>query len=80
MTPGEIAEREARDTPMPTDWQPIETAPRDGTLLCLWCPGVGPDPKPFECVGRFIGFGWASFVGDRNACVVDPRRWKPLDR
>lgn len=23
-----------------TDWQPIETAPRDGTEIVVWCDGV----------------------------------------
>jgi hypothetical protein len=64
---------------MSKDWQPIETAPRDGTLLHLWCPGVGSNPKPYECDGRFIGVGWASFVDDCNAGLIDPRKWKLLD-
>lgn len=63
---------------MSEDWQPIDdTTPRDGTLLRLWCPGVGPNPKPFECDVRFIGAGWARFVGERNAGTIDPRKWKP---
>jgi hypothetical protein len=64
---------------MSEDWLPIDDkTPRDGTLLRLWCPGVGPAPKPFECDGRFIDVGWASFVDGRNAGMIDPRKWRPL--
>lgn len=28
------------------DWQPIETAPRDGTYLCLYAP---TRKEPFQC-------------------------------
>jgi hypothetical protein len=64
---------------MAEDWQEIDgNTPRDGTLLRLWCPGVGPNPKPFECDGRYIGGGWVGVDGGRVTGLIDPRRWKPL--
>src|ERR1700722_8078655 len=61
------------------DWKLINDAtPRDGTLLRLWCPGVGPNPAPFECDGRFVGGGWVKIEDGRVAGLIDPRRWKPL--
>jgi hypothetical protein len=64
---------------MSEDWQEIETASKNGTPVRLWCPGVGPYPEPFECVGRFNGVCWASVGGDRpGALVPGPQKWKPL--
>jgi hypothetical protein len=63
---------------MSESWRPIDdAAPRDGTLLRLWCPGVGPNPKPFECDGHFVGGGWAGVEDGRITGVIDPRKWKP---
>jgi hypothetical protein len=63
---------------MSESWQRMDDAPRDGTLLRLWCRGVGPNPKPFECIGRFVGIGWVAVEDDHVAGVIDPQQWKPL--
>lgn len=44
-------------------WQPIETAPRDGTLVHCWAPAVAGDyPQPVQRLdrweGKYAGFGW----------------------
>lgn len=60
-----------------TDWQPIETAPRDGTVVRLFCPGVGPNPKPFEVIGRYLDLG-AWVESPQNRGLLHPSHWMPL--
>jgi hypothetical protein len=60
-----------------TDWQPIKTAPRDGTVVRLLCPGVGSNPKPSEAIGRYLDVGaWAEFPQNRGLLI--PSHWMPL--
>jgi hypothetical protein len=64
---------------MSKDWQPIDDkTPKAGTLLRLWCRGVGPNPKPFECDGWHTGGGWAKVVDGRVKGMIFPGKWKPL--
>lgn len=63
-------------------WQPIETAPRDGTRLLLWCEG--------ECeMGWWSGTNWDSLESYLeygfeacDTCIVNyslvPSHWQPL--
>jgi len=57
----------------PASWQPIETAPRDGTSVLVFC------DNQFK-IGHWsiIGKGWRySFIlQDRNA--LNPTHWMPL--
>lgn len=59
----------------PTQWQPIETAPRDGTCILAWYEGVSVRPM----VIRFMDGSWigATFESGRNT-VVDATHWMPL--
>lgn len=58
------------------EWQPMDTAPKDGTVVWLWCPGVGPNRQGLEAAGRHVEFGtWAD--PKTNATML-PSRWKPL--
>jgi hypothetical protein len=59
---------------MTKDWQPINTALRDITLVRL----RGQLPKPFECVGHFVGVGWVAVKEGRIQGAVDPLEWAPL--
>lgn len=62
------------------EWQPIETAPKDGIEVLLWCPAEGTQPGYHD-----IGFwdpgstdrveAWRDAVG---MCVGDPTHWQPL--
>ena len=65
-----------------TDWQPIDTAPRDGTQVLLYVPQDTDDEMP-----SFIAQGWyESGIFDRRwyeaagECVCDPQptHWMPL--
>lgn len=68
-----------------TEWQPIETAPKDGTLLLLW---EQYESEPF--IGSWYAFRseWEAsrtyYDTDGNACVVDRvyspdvTHWMPL--
>lgn len=62
-------------------WRPIETAPRDGTLIDVWCPGIG----------RVADVQWEPFVNDFARAVTiegepgwthypnaPPTHWQPL--
>ena len=64
-----------------TDWQPIETAPRDGTVIQAEIPGHGADNLIYwlDCLldsdGRDCG-GWAFFSeGDPPDCWSDGICW-----
>lgn len=53
------------------DWQPIETAPRDGTRFIAWwqpCAQV-PDGRWHEC--KWTGGGWY------HPFFTEPTHWKP---
>lgn len=75
-------------------WQPIETAPRDGTAVLvmrdIW-PGT-PSGRAEECNGHntYVAAWWAGENDGRGAwvcymdavcdphCPVDPTHWMPL--
>lgn len=55
------------------DWQPIETAPKDGTRILLW--GDLPDWD-----GCFYEVGyWDESIGGFT-CDVEPTHWQPLPK
>lgn len=59
-------------------WQPIETAPRDGTLMDLWAGERIANcawNTPSNCWAERIGAG---FGGRHWAVVNDPTHWMPL--
>ena len=58
-------------------WQPIETAPKDGTQIMLWITGLEPRPRIGFWSERGIDSGWYSlqsqyFIG------FDVTHWMPL--
>ncbi len=55
------------------DWQPIETAPRDGTWLLCWEPGTEVD------IMRW--YAWSTTRGEWQSCEgirTEPTHWQPL--
>jgi hypothetical protein len=55
-----------------SEWQPIETAPKDGSIIIVAAPAVGA-----AMWSHFMGGGngyWAWFSGGR----CDPSHWMPL--
>lgn len=56
-----------------TDWQPIETAPRDGKTLLMWAPGFG--------LGALVLY-WMNDYWREPAnglgLKVEPTHWMPL--
>jgi len=59
-----------------TDWQPIATAPKDGTVVRLWCPDVGPNRQGLEAVGRYVDFG--ARADPESGRTMLPSHWKSL--
>ena len=61
-------------------WQPIETAPRNGTpIVGMWMP-IAVDGKTFGpdyCITLFIDGEWRE-VGEYNYLLGEPTRWMPL--
>lgn len=71
------------------EWQPIETAPRDGTHILgygLWAGEInGPDDTPTHAViyhwhggGDYEGFDWSVHGTDAYAAWMKPTHWMPL--
>ncbi len=59
-----------------SNWQPIETAPKDGTLIIVGCPG---SPHLWD-VGRWekmkrVPDRWANSMG---ALPFTPTHWQPI--
>ena len=56
---------------MTSEWQPIETAPKDGTVVLGWC---GPED---ECrLMHFYGRRWECPSGAWDS--YSPTHWMPL--
>lgn len=74
----------------PAQWQGIESAPRDGTMILVWakCPEFygGPVLSPEVTVGHFdTREGWVSNIwkiagdgGSSYPIQIEPTRWQPL--
>jgi hypothetical protein len=63
-------------------WQPIETAPKDGTTVLLWVRGITHPVVAFWQVGGIIsedGFWLHFLLGQFDFVEVkDPTHWMPL--
>jgi hypothetical protein len=100
---GDVAEEEVvssdfarqleREITQATQWQPIETAPRDGTLIVLKGPPVDPSQPPRIKVGKWDKFfltaerhsPWmqedgCEFIYPYYYKRLMPTEWSPLPR
>lgn len=67
-----------------SEWQPIETAPKDGSAILIW----QPDRSKYWGLGNFDDLRYAigywrvadkiGSWGNRNSAVVNPTHWMPL--
>jgi hypothetical protein len=63
------------------EWQPIETAPRDGTLVVLPPPNDGEDDHPGFIARWRSGQWWMLGAPDPRLTGHDtPTHWRPLIR
>lgn len=59
------------------EWQPIETAPKDGTaVLCFWTRSVYVDGRAYAIAQCHSGT-WVS-VDDDEVEYWEPTHWMPL--
>jgi hypothetical protein len=71
-----------------SEWQPIETAPKDGTTIQLWSPGnrwpdagnwVAYEPDEQEETGEPGFWQYAeSLIGDTGEIIENPSHWQPI--
>ena len=72
-----------------SEWQPIETAPKDGAPILIWQPENAQFDQINDCKfddPRYaIGYWrvwakseWAAAWGNRNQAHVNPTHWMPL--
>ena len=70
----------------PVGWQPIETAPKDGTEIFLHCPGstrpkIGSwrvDGLMSERGEMWLDDSYDDFSTSFESCPLDPTHWMPL--
>lgn len=64
----------------PEDWQPIETAPKDGTAVLGWVPRLGYVARQ-DCIPMHWS-GWGGGVWENSTSGhkigVEPEFWMPL--
>jgi hypothetical protein len=72
-----------------TEWQPIETAPKDGTLVDVWVIGYSNEPKRFTDAWFSEGHWWyaewapdcevhALDLNDEHTLPSEVTHWMPL--
>lgn len=59
------------------DWQPIETAPKDGTIVIAYYPATNQYNDRVMIVRR-KSRGWAPAGGGNRTLVSSPTHWMPL--
>ena len=68
-------------------WQPIETAPKDGTIFDVYLGNAEPEDVAFYCTeGTRRSSGWWWFQGKFRPkaglahclCFIEPTHWMPL--
>lgn len=61
-------------------WQPIETAPKDGSCLLLWLPDSATDTIVFGHWDSDFGGCWYERHGSESAFPIDVEvtHWQPL--
>lgn len=57
------------------EWQPIETAPRDGTAVLVWLREYKGRDRFTSYVAQFDGYSWVSVPGKYTWA---PTHWQPL--
>ncbi len=70
------------------DWQPIETAPRDGTPVLVFSPHVPLSDPTNVAVGKFETYGEVSWWAYCESVLADitgqiepePTHWMPLPK
>lgn len=73
-----------------TEWQPIETAPKNNDFVLLfgeWTGEIfGEDEKNVICVGRYepihneFNFNWICYGSEYYTCRMNPTHWMPLPK
>lgn len=68
-------------------WQPIESAPKDGTLVLVWLSDCDDEDRAFYCLGETrVSAGWSWQQGKLRPAVglmlpvvtVRPSHWMPI--
>jgi hypothetical protein len=66
-----------------SDWQPIETAPRDGRYIWVYRPEGKIDPwitPPRVGTDRWTGrWLWIPAGWENSAPIIQPTHWMPLE-
>jgi len=60
-----------------SEWQPIDTAPRDGTIV-LAAQGSTIDTMFWTMSAWADGGGWVNNINRSDTYVFDPTHWMPL--
>lgn len=64
------------------DWQPIESAPKDGTAFLAWRPNAGPYVARQDCdIVHYSGWGGGVWEGARGYAkygMAELTHWMPL--
>jgi hypothetical protein len=61
-----------------SDWQPIESAPKDGTTILLGHASFKPEAAWWEYCSWFEGWCSGGFRSDMYGPGFDPTHWMPL--
>lgn len=60
------------------EWQPIETAPKDGTEILVCAPSHGKGPGQFVVIVTFLDGEWTTDRNSFDHSIWPPTHWMPL--